>query len=165
MASMQKITPNLWFDNQAEEAVNFYLSVFPQSSKGKTSRYGKEGFETHHMPEGTVMVMEFQLCGQSFTALNGGPIFKFNEAVSFIINCESQEEIDQYWNKLIEGGDKKAQVCGWLKDKFGVSWQVVPAKLAELLSSGDASKSQRVMHALMQMKKLDLGKLEEAYNG
>lgn len=162
MATMQKLTPNLWFDKQAEEAANYYTSIFKNSKIGKISRYGKEGYEIHKMPEGTVMVIEFELEGQKFTGLNGGPIFKFSEAISFIINCENQEEVDYYWDKLSAGGDKNAQQCGWLKDKFGLSWQVVPTVLAELMASKDKEKAQRVMHVMLQMKKLDIKKLEEA---
>src|SRR5258706_16409780 len=121
----QKITSNLWFDNQAEEAANFYTSIFKKSRKLRTTYYGKEGQEIHKMPEGSVMTVEFEIEGQKYVALNGGPLFKFNEAVSFIVNCESQDEIDYYWEKLIPGGDKNAQVCGWLKDRFGLSWQIV----------------------------------------
>lgn len=162
MATIQKITPNLWFSNQAEEAVNYYTSIFKNSKIGKISRYGKEGYEIHKMPEGTVMVIEFELEGQKFTALNGGPIFKFSEAISFIINCENQEEVDYYWNKLSAGGDKNAQQCGWLKDKFGLSWQIVPTILAELMSGKDKEKAQRVMAAMLQMKKLNISELEQA---
>jgi predicted 3-demethylubiquinone-9 3-methyltransferase (glyoxalase superfamily) len=172
MPIAQKITPNLWFNNNAEEAVNFYVSVFSQregvsknSQVEKISRYGKEGFEVHGQKEGTVLTIEFQLAGQLFVALNGGPDFKFNEAISFIINCEWQEEVDYYWEKLSEGGDEKAQVCGWLKDKFGVSWQIVPTILPEMLTDSDAEKSQRVMKEVFKMKKLDIATLERAYNG
>ncbi len=168
-AKLQKITSNLWFDRQAEDAVKFYTSIFSQrvgSSKdsgiGKISRYGKEGFEQHGMPEGTVMVVEFKLAGQKFTALNGGPHFKFNEAISFIVNCESQEEVDYYWEKLSEGGDEKAQMCGWLKDKFGLSWQIIPVVLGELMSDPDAAKAGRVMNAMLQMKKIIIKDLKEA---
>lgn len=162
---MQKISSNLWFDNQAEEAIKFYTSVFKNSRIGRTSRYGKEGYEIHGRKEGTVMTIEFWLENQSFLALNGGPHFKFNEAVSFVVNCDSQEEIDYYWQKLSEGGDEKAQMCGWLKDKFGLSWQVVPAVLGEMASDPDPSKSDRVMRAMLKMKKLDLPTLERAFNG
>lgn len=159
---MQRLTPNLWFDKQAEDAAKFYTSVFQNSKIGKVSRYGKEGFEIHHMPEGTAMTMEFWLDGQQFLALNGGPVFKFNEAVSFVINCDDQKEVDYYWSKLTEGGDEKAQQCGWLKDKFGLSWQVVPKQLSELLTNPDKEKAGRVMNAMLQMKKIDIAKLEEA---
>ncbi len=165
MATMQKFTTNLWYDNQAEEAAKFYTSVFKNSSMGKISRYGKEGFEIHGRPEGSVMVVEFTLEGQQFVGLNGGPHFKFNEAVSFIINCNDQEEVDYYWEKLTEGGDPKAQMCGWLKDKFGLSWQVVPTVLSKMMSDKDPKKSGRVMKAMLQMKKLDIPAFEKAYNG
>lgn len=162
---MQKITSNLWFDKQAEDAVKYYLSIFKKAKLGKISYYGKEGSDTHHMPEGTVMTVQFFLEGQEFTALNGGPIFKFNEAISFIINCKDQEEVDYYWNKLKAGGDKNSQVCGWLKDKFGVSWQVIPTVLPQMLTDPDPKKSQPVMKALLKMKKLDIEKLNKAYTG
>lgn len=165
MAIIQKITPMFWFDNQAEEAAWYYTSIFPNSSIGRTSHYGKEGFEVHHMPAGTVMAVEFQLDGQNFSALNSGPLFKFNESISFVVTCENQEELDYYWDKLTAGGDKNSQVCGWLKDKFGVSWQVVPTILPSLLQGKDAAGSQRVMAAVMKMKKLDINALQDAYNG
>ena len=161
----QKITTNFWFDKQAEEAVQFYLSIFKNSAMGRTTRYIKEGQEIHGMPEGTVMTIDFVLEGQEFVALNGGPAFQFNEAVSLIINCESQEEVDYYWNRLTEGGDEKAQVCGWLKDKFGVSWQVVPIALNEMLTTDDAEKATRVTREFLQMKKIDLAVLQRAYEG
>ena len=160
----QKITPCLWFDSNAEEAVNFYTSIFKNSKIGNISRYGEAGYEIHGKPAGTVLTMEFELNGQAFTALNGGPMFKFNEAISFQVSCESQEEVDYYWGKLSEGGDEKAQVCGWLKDKYGLSWQIVPTVLGEMLQDKDAGKSGRVMEALLKMKKLDIEKLKEAYN-
>ncbi len=162
---MQKITPNLWFDKEAEEAAAFYTSIFKDSSVGKVSRYGKEGFEVHRQKEGTAMTVEFALEGQKFLALNGGPIFKFSEAVSFIVDCEDQEEIDYYWNKLKEGGDEAAQQCGWLKDKYGLSWQIVPKALGKLMSDPDAEKSGRVMNAMLKMKKLDVAELQAAYDG
>jgi predicted 3-demethylubiquinone-9 3-methyltransferase (glyoxalase superfamily) len=162
MSTIQKITPNLWFDNQAEEAAKFYTSIFKNSGIGKTSRYGTEGQEIHGQPAGSVMTIQFQLEGQQFLALNGGPIFKFNEATSFIVNCDTQEEVDYYWHKLSEGGDPKAQVCGWLKDKFGLSWQIVPVIMAELMSNPDPKKAGAVMKALMQMKKLDIAALKAA---
>jgi predicted 3-demethylubiquinone-9 3-methyltransferase (glyoxalase superfamily) len=165
MATMHRITPNLWFDKQAEEAANFYVSVFKNSTIGRTSRYSEEGFEVHKMPAGTVMTIEFTLDGQNFVALNGGPVFKFTEAVSFIINCESQEEVDHYWNKLSEGGDPKSQMCGWLKDKFGLSWQVVPSVLSKMMTDPDKAKAKRAMHAMLQMKKIDIPALEKAFNG
>ena len=161
MATVQKITPHLWFDHQAEEAAQFYTSVFKNSKIGKVSRYGKEGFEIHGRPEGSAMTVAFTLEGQPFLALNGGPVFRFNESVSFMVHCNSQQEIDYYWNKLSEGGDAKAQACGWLKDRFGLSWQVVPTQLEKFMS--DPVRSQNVMKALMQMKKPDLAVLQEAY--
>jgi predicted 3-demethylubiquinone-9 3-methyltransferase (glyoxalase superfamily) len=164
MATMQKITSNLWFDRQAEEAAKYYTSIFKNSKMGRIARYGKEGFEIHKMPEGLVLTVEFWLEDQQFLALNGGPVFKFNEAVSFVINCETQEEIDFYWNKLTQGGDEKAQQCGWLKDKFGLSWQVTPTVLPDMLADKDAAKSESVMHAMMQMKKIDIAALKEAYS-
>ena len=160
---MQKITPCLWFDSNAEEAVNFYISIFKNSKIGKISRYGKEGYEIHGKPKGTVLTVEFELNGQTFTALNGGPAFKFNEAISFQVHCESQNEVDHYWEKLSQGGDEKAQQCGWLKDKYGVSWQIVPTVLGEMLQDKDPKKSGRVMNALLQMKKIDIRTLEKAY--
>lgn len=160
MATVQKITPSFWFDRQTEEAAKFYTSIFPNSSIGRISRYGKEGFEIHQMPEGTVLTIDFMLDGQKFSALNGGPLFKFNESISFIVSCKDQQELDFYWDRLKEGGDEKSQQCGWLKDKFGVSWQVVPDILPQLMD--DPSRSGRVMTALLKMKKLDIKKLLEA---
>lgn len=157
----QRITNCLWFDSQAEEAADFYTAIFKNSKIGRVARYGKEGFEIHGKPAGTVMTVEFQLDNQDFLALNGGPEFKFNEAISLTINCESQEEIDYYWDRLTAGGEEGP--CGWLKDKFGVSWQVVPVALAEMLSQSDLEKSQRVTKAFLHMKKLDLKKLEEEF--
>ena len=161
---MQKITPCLWFDNNAEEAVNFYTAIFKNSKIGNISRYGEAGYEIHGKPAGTVLTMEFELNGQTFTALNGGPVFKFSEAISFQVGCESQEEVDYYWGELSDGGDKKAQQCGWLKDKYGVSWQIVPTVLGKMLQDKDAKKSERVMKALLQMKKLDIQGLKRAYD-
>jgi predicted 3-demethylubiquinone-9 3-methyltransferase (glyoxalase superfamily) len=161
----QKITPCLWFDDRAEEAARFYTSVFRDSKIKRTAHYGKEGYEIHGMPEGTVMVVEFEIEGQTFTALNGGPLFKFNEAISFQVNCETQEELDYYWGRLSEGGDEKAQQCGWLKDKYGVSWQVIPKVMAELLSDSHSEKSQRAMKAMLQMKKIDIETIKRAYEG
>ncbi|MEW6363290.1 MAG: VOC family protein [Acidobacteriota bacterium] len=158
----QRITPCLWFDNEAEEAANFYTSIFRNSKIGRITRFGSEGFEIHGRPEGSVMTVEFEVDGQAFTALNGGPLFKFNEAISFQVNCETQAEIDYYWEKLSEGGDEKAQQCGWLKDKYGVSWQVVPKMLGALLSDPDTGKSQRAMRAMLQMKKIDIGEIKRA---
>lgn len=160
---MQKITPCLWFDSNAEEAANFYISIFKNSKIGKISRYGKEGYEIHGKPEGTVLTVEFELNGQTFTALNGGPVFRFNEAISFQVQCKSQNEVDYYWQKLSKGGDEKAQQCGWLKDKYGVSWQIVPTVLGEMLQDKDPKKSGKVMNALLQMKKIDIRTLEKAY--
>ncbi len=165
MAITQKIISNLWFDTQAEDAVNFYISIFKNSRIINTTHYGKAGQEVHGMREGTVMTIEYELEGQRFVALNGGPHFKFNEAVSFIINCETQEEIDFYWNKLTEGGDPRSQQCGWLKDKFGLSWQVVPVMMDEMFLDKNKGKSERAMNAMLQMKKIDLKKLMDAYEG
>lgn len=163
MATLQKITTNLWFNEQAVEAVKFYTSIFKNSKVGKTTRYGKAGFEYHHKPEGTPMTIEFEIEGQQFVALNGGSEFKFNEAISFIVNCDNQEEIDYYWAKLSEGGDPNAQMCGWLKDRFGVSWQVVPSTLTTILC--DPDKAELVLTALFSMKKPDLAALHQAYKG
>lgn len=165
MAALQKIVSNLWFDNQAKDAVDFYTSVFKNSSIGRISYYSKEGHEQHGMPAGSIMTMEFRIEGHDFLALNGGPVFKFNEAVSFVIYCNDQHEIDYYWQKLTEGGDKKAQQCGWLKDKFGLSWQVVPTVMADLMSDTDPEKKGRVMTAMLKMKKLDLNALRQAASG
>jgi len=165
MATMQKITSNLWFSNQAEEAAKYYTSIFDNSKIDKITRYSKAGQEIHGMAPGTIMTVAFTLEGQSFVALNGGPIFKFNEAVSFIVNCENQEEIDYYWNKLSEGGDKDAQQCGWLKDRFGLSWQIVPTELADMYKDAESEKAQRTMKAMLKMKKLDIAALRAAYNG
>ena len=160
---IQKITPFLWFDNQAEQAANFYVSVFKNSNMGQVTRYGKEGYEIHGMDEGSVMTVDFDIENQKFIALNGGPVFKFNEAISFQVLCDSQKELDYYWEKLSEGGDKNAQQCGWLKDKYGVSWQIVPRVLYNLIQDEDQLKSQRVMKAMLQMKKLDIQTLIQAY--
>jgi predicted 3-demethylubiquinone-9 3-methyltransferase (glyoxalase superfamily) len=161
---MQKITPFLWFSDQAEEAANFYVSVFKNSKILSVNRYqgGKELEEISGRKEGSVMTVEFELDGQHFSALNGGEVFKFTEAISFVINCDTQEEVDHYWNKLTESGDAKAQQCGWLKDKYGVSWQVVPKALNELMSSKDPGVAQKVTHAMLQMKKLDIKALKDA---
>jgi predicted 3-demethylubiquinone-9 3-methyltransferase (glyoxalase superfamily) len=156
---MPKITPFLWFDDgQAEEAANFYVSVFPNSRITRISRYGEAG----PGPKGGVMVVAFELDGQAFTALNGGPVFKFNEAISLQVSCESQEEVDYYWEKLSVGGDEAAQQCGWLKDRYGVSWQIVPRVLGELIGDPDPEKSQRTMRAMLQMKKIDIAGLTRA---
>jgi predicted 3-demethylubiquinone-9 3-methyltransferase (glyoxalase superfamily) len=165
MAQIQKLAPCLWFDTQAEEAAKFYTSVFKNSKIGRVVRYSAAGQEIHHKPAGSVLTVAFELEGQPFTALNGGPDFKFNEAISFQIICDTQQEVDFYWNKLTAGGDPKAQQCGWLKDKFGVSWQVVPAALPAMLDDADPKKAQRTMKALLQMKKLDIAKLKQAHDG
>ena len=154
---MQKITPFLWFDDQAEEAMNFYVSIFKNSKVISTTRYGDEG----PGPTGAVMTATFQLDGQEFIALNGGPEFKFTEAISFFVNCETQEEVDGLWDKLSEGGEEGR--CGWLKDKYGLSWQIVPTVLGELLNDTDPAKSQRVMKAMLQMNKIDIAGLKRAY--
>ena len=159
------ITPCLWFDNQAEEAAAFYTAIFKNSRVGNVTRYGKEGFEIHGRPEGSAMMVEFELNGQAFTALNGGPVFTFNEAVSFQVACETQAELDFYWDKLFAGGDQQAQQCGWLKDRFGLSWQVFPRVLPELVGDPGSEKSQRAMKAMLQMKKIDLEKIQQAYDG
>ena len=163
MPLIQKITPCLWFDDQAEQAAKFYTGIFKNSKIKKISRYGKGGYEIHHRPEGSVMTVEFELDGQPFTALNGGPVFKFNEAVSFQVDCATQEEVDYYWVKLSEAGDEKAQQCGWLKDKYGLSWQIVPRVLVDMLNDPDEKKSQRVMAAMLKMKKIDIETLKRAY--
>jgi predicted 3-demethylubiquinone-9 3-methyltransferase (glyoxalase superfamily) len=165
MQVIQKISSCLWFDDQAEDAVAFYTGIFRNSKVVNVSRYGEAGHEIHQRPAGTVMTVAFELEGQAFTALNGGPVFKFNEAISFQVNCETQEEVDYYWKKLSEGGDVKAQQCGWLKDRYGVSWQVVPRVLVEMITDPDSQKSGRVMEAMLQMKKLDIGELKRAYGG
>jgi predicted 3-demethylubiquinone-9 3-methyltransferase (glyoxalase superfamily) len=156
---MQKITPFLWFNNEAEEAVRYYTSVFRNSKMGKVARYGKDS----PGPVGSVMTASFELDGQEFTALNGGPHFKFSEAISFVINCSNQDEIDEYWEKLSAGGE--TQQCGWLKDKFGLSWQIVPTVLPDLLTGKDATRISRVTQALLKMTKIDIRTLEEAYEG
>jgi len=153
-----KITPFLWFDNQAEEAMNHYVSIFKDAEVLGVSRYGEAG----PGPVGTVMTASFKLNGLEFTALNGGPLFKFNESVSFVIDCKTQDEVDHFWDKLSEGGETSQ--CGWLKDKFGLSWQVVPSILGELLGDKDPEKSGRVMQAMLQMTKIDIAKLQEAYD-
>ena len=154
---MQKITPFLWFDGKAEEAMNFYTSIFKNSKIGRITRYGDAG----PGPKGAVMSATFQLDGQEFMALNGGPQFKFTEAISFFVNCETQEEVDELWEKLSEGGQKSR--CGWLKDKYGLSWQIIPSALGKMLGDKDPEKSQRVMKAILQMDKIDIKRLEQAY--
>ena len=165
MATSQKIAICLWFDNQAEEAAKFYTGIFKDSKIGRISYFGKEGFEIHQRKEGSIMTVQFFVNGQEFMALNGGPVFKFNEAVSIVVNCETQEEIDEYWQKLGQGGDPNAQQCGWLKDKYGLSWQIVPRKIDELFSGKPTEKTERMMKVMLQMKKLNMAELEAAYNG
>lgn len=158
----QPIIPCLWFDSQAEEAARYYTGIFKNSKIVTVTRYGEAGQEIHGKPAGTVLTVEFELNGQPFTALNGGPHFKFNEAVSFQIMCQTQEEVDHYWNRLTQGGDPNAQQCGWLKDKYGLSWQIVPKRLPELLADPDPGKAKRVMEAMMKMVKIDVAALEAA---
>lgn len=165
MPNTQRIAPCLWFDNQAEEAANYYVSIFKSSRITNIGRYGEAGKEIHGRPPGSVMIVAFELDGQPFTALNGGPLFKFNEAISFQVSCETQDEVDYYWEKLTAGGDEKAQQCGWLKDKYGVSWQVVPTIVPELLNNPESEKSQRAFTAMMQMKKPDIEAMKRAYSG
>jgi predicted 3-demethylubiquinone-9 3-methyltransferase (glyoxalase superfamily) len=162
MAKVQRITPCLWFDGQAEAAANFYTSVFPNSRITAVSRYGEAGREIHGQAPGTVLTIAFELDGVAFTALNGGPQFRFTEAISLQVNCDSQDEIDHYWNRLGEGGEPRAQQCGWLKDRFGLSWQVVPSFMDRLLTSG-ADRAERVMTAVLRMKKIEIAELERAY--
>jgi predicted 3-demethylubiquinone-9 3-methyltransferase (glyoxalase superfamily) len=157
--SLQKITPFLWFDHEAEEAARFYTSVFANSKIGAISRYG----ETGPSPQGSVMTVEFELDGQKFVALNGGPAFKFTEAVSFVVNCENQQEVDEMWEKLLDGGSEIQ--CGWLKDKYGLCWQIVPTVFFEMIQGEDAERKERVMRAMFQMKKFDIAGLEAAYRG
>lgn len=159
------ISPFLWFDNEAEEAANYYVNIFDNSKINRVSHYTEVGQDIHGRPPGSVMVVDFELDGQTFRALNGGPIFKFNEAISLEVDCETQEEVDYYWEKLSAGGDPKAQQCGWLKDKYGVSWQVVPSILPELMTDEDLGKSGRVMNVMLKMKKLDIGELKRAAEG
>ena len=165
MTKVTTIAPCLWFDDQAEEAARFYTSVFPNSSVISTSRYTNVGREFHGKPCGSVMTVEFVLDGNRFTALNGGPVFRFNEAVSLQVFCETQQEIDDYWHALAAGGDPKAQQCGWLKDRFGVSWQISPAIISKMMVDPDVKKIERVVAALFTMKKLDIAELEKAYRG
>ena len=160
-----KITPFLWFDTQAEEAARYYTSVFKNSKIITTTRYGEAGKEIHGKKPGTAMTVAFELDGQSYTAINGGPMFKFTEAVSFVVHCESQEEVDHYWTKLSQGGDPKSQQCGWLKDRFGLSWQVIPDVLFELIGDPDPAKSGRATQAMLQMKKIDIAELKRAFAG
>lgn len=161
---VQRITPCLWFDHQAEEAAGFYTEIFEGGRIGRISRYGKDGREFSGLPEGSVMTIEFEIAGQAFLALNGGPTFKPNEAVSLMVMCDTQEEIDHYWDRLTEGGDPAAQICGWLKDRYGFSWQVTPRLIGEWIS-GDPAGVQRVMRDIHHMKKLDMEALRRAYEG
>ena len=157
---MQKITPFLWYDSQAEEAANYYASIFKNSSVGSITRYDESSSKAAGRPAGSAMTVEFQLEGQPFVALNGGPHFKFTEAVSFVVNCDNQEEVDYFWEKLVEGGAESQ--CGWLKDKYGLSWQITPTILPELLKQKDPAKAKRVMEAMLQMKKIDIETLKQA---
>jgi len=165
MVTTQRISPCLWFADQAEEAARFYTGIFRNSWITTITRYGTAGFETHHRPAGSVMVVAFELDGQSFTALNGGPVFTFNEAISLQVNCETQEEIDYHWDRLSAGGNPKAQVCGWLKDRYGVSWQVVPNVMDELFRDEKSPGTQRAMEAMLRMKKIDIAALRRAHDG
>jgi predicted 3-demethylubiquinone-9 3-methyltransferase (glyoxalase superfamily) len=165
MAATQHITPCLWFDDQGEEAARFYVGIFPNSRITAITRYSEAGFEIHHRPAGSVMTVQFELDGHTFTALNGGPAFTFNEAVSFQVNCADQQEIDYYWEKLSAGGDPSAQVCGWLKDRFGLSWQIIPTEMDEMFTDENSPGAQRAMEAMLKMKKLDIAELRRAYAG
>ena len=158
---MPKITPFLWFDDKAEEAANFYVSIFKKSRIGSIARYGEEAAKVAGRPKGSVMTVAFEIEGQKFTSLNGGPIFKFNESISFVVNCQTQKEVDEFWEKLSKGGEKGQ--CGWLKDKYGVSWQIVPTALVKMLQDKNTEKSKGVMRAMLQMKKLDIKSLQRAY--
>jgi predicted 3-demethylubiquinone-9 3-methyltransferase (glyoxalase superfamily) len=164
-SSPRPIAPCLWFDDRAEEAARFYVDVFKDARIVRVTRYGQEGHEIHGRPAGSVMTVDFELNGQPFTALNGGPVFTFNEAISFQVICEDQEELDHYWERLGDGGDPAAQQCGWLKDRFGVSWQVVPEGLTDLVSDPDSERSQRAMKVMLGQKKLDIRAIREAYEG
>lgn len=161
--ALQKITPFLWFDKEAEEAATYYTTVFKNSKLGKISRYPEAGQEIHKQKPGTAMTVEFELEGLKFTALNAGPTFKFTEAISFVIHCESQEEVDYFWSKLSAHPENEA--CGWVKDKFGLSWQITPVRLMQLLNDPDKGVSSRVMNAMMKMKKIDIAELERAAKG
>jgi predicted 3-demethylubiquinone-9 3-methyltransferase (glyoxalase superfamily) len=162
--NVQKITPFLWFDGQAEDAVKFYTSIFKDSKIGRILRYGEETAKVSEsgQPVGSVLTIEFEIEGQKFVALNGGPQFKFNESISFVINCKTQEEVDYFWEKLTANGGEES-ACGWLRDKFGLSWQVTPTVLVDMLHEKDAAKAERVMHAMLQMKKIDIKTLKDAY--
>jgi predicted 3-demethylubiquinone-9 3-methyltransferase (glyoxalase superfamily) len=165
MPTVSKITPCLWFDTEGEEAARFYVSIFPNSKIGQITHYGAAGQEFHGRPVGSVLTVAFELDGQAFTVLNGGPNFKFSEAISFQVTCDTQAEVDAYWEKLGAGGDPQAQQCGWLKDKYGVSWQIVPRRFMEMINDHTCEKSQRAMGAMMHMRKLDIAALERAYEG
>ena len=165
MATMQRIRPCLWFAEEAEEAARYYVGIFPNSRIKSVSRFGTAGFEVHGRPAGSVMTVEFELDGQSFTALNGGPIFQFNEAVSLQVMCATQEEIDYFWERLSAGGDPKAQQCGWLKDRYGLSWQVVPADMESYYRDGTSDAENRAMEAMLKMQKIDVAELRRAYAG
>ncbi|WP_275630150.1 VOC family protein [Pseudomonas sp. 273] len=165
MSRIQRVTPCLWFDDQAEQAAAFYTAIFPNSRIAAVSHYGEAGREIHGRPPGSVMTVAFELDGLAFTALNGGPVFQFSEALSLQVNCDSQEEIDHYWERLSAGGPVEAQQCGWLKDRYGLSWQIVPAALADMMAGPATAASQRAMLALLGMKKLDIAALRRAYDG
>ncbi len=160
-----RILPCLWFDGQAEQAAAFYTGIFRNARIGRVTRFGQEGFDIHGRPEGSVMTVEFELDGQRFVALDGGPAFRFNEAVSFQVLCDDQAEVDYFWDRLGAGGDPQAQQCGWLKDRFGLSWQVIPRALAELVGDPASPNAARAMRAMLQMKKIDLAKIRQAYDG
>lgn len=165
MASVQRISPCLWFDDQGEEAARFYTSIFQNSRIIGITRYGEAGHEIHGRAAGSVMTVQFELDGTPFTALNGGPVFTFNESISFQVSCATQAEVDYYWERLSAGGDEQAQQCGWLKDRYGLSWQVVPAVLESMLNDPDSERAERVMTAVLRMKKLDVAELERAHAG
>ncbi|MGH7605128.1 MAG: VOC family protein [Gemmatimonadaceae bacterium] len=165
MAKLARITPHLWFADQAEEAARFYTGIFKNSRIRSVTHYSKAGFEIHGRPAGSVMTVVFELDGQSFQALNGGPLFTFNESISFMVNCENQKEVDYYWEKLGAGADPKSQQCGWLKDRYGLSWQIVPAGMEEMLKDENSAGAQRAMMAVLRMKKLDIDEIRRAYEG
>ncbi|MGE0847497.1 MAG: VOC family protein [Flavobacteriaceae bacterium] len=165
MPKIGSITPCLWFDDKAEEAAEFYVSIFENSRINLISYYGKEGFDTHGKAEGKVLTVDFELDGQPFTILNGGPQFKFNEAMSLQVFCETQADIDYYWEKLGAGGDENSHICGWLKDRYGLSWQIVPDVIRDFLTDPDKERAGRVFNAILEMKKLDIAELEKAYRG
>ena len=165
MATLQKITPCLWFADEAEDAARFYTGIFKNSRIVLITRYTSAGFEAHHRPAGSVMVVAFELDGHTFTALNGGPVFKFNEAISLQVNCATQDEIDHYWDALSAGGDPKAQQCGWLKDRYGLSWQIIPDTMDELFTNENSPGTQRAMEAMLTMKKIDLAAIRRAHEG